>query len=124
MTRKNGPWLIPLPVLLAPALFTLPAPAADTPAPDAETWWSLRPIVKPTPPAIDSAKFSDWPRTPIDRFVLAKLLDKGLEPAAPADRRTLLRRVTFDLTGLPPTPEAVEAALGDESPDWYEKVVD
>ena len=67
---------------------------------------------------------ADWPRSPIDRFVLAKLEEKGLRPVAPADKRTLIRRVTFDLIGLPPTPEEVEAFLADDSPDAFAKVVD
>ncbi len=62
--------------------------------------------------------------TPIDRFLLAKLEAKGLKPAAEADRRTLIRRLTFDLIGLPPKPEEVEAFVADSSPDAYEKLVD
>jgi hypothetical protein len=89
-----------------------------------EPWWSLRPLAKPTPPAVHVKGADDWARAPIDRFILAKLQESGLAPAPPADRRTLLRRVTFDLIGLPPTPEAVEAFLTDRSPDAYEKVVD
>ena len=84
------------------------------------TWWSLRPISHPEPPATDST----WPRTPIDRFILAKLSEKGLRPSREADRRTLIRRLTFDLHGLPPTPEEVAAFLDDASPDAYEKLVD
>ncbi len=87
-------------------------------------WWSLQPVVKPAPPALDAAKYADWAINPIDRFVLVRLREKGLEPAPPADRRTLLRRVTFDLTGLPPTPEEIAAFSNDPAPDAYEKVVD
>ena len=65
-----------------------------------------------------------WPRTEIDRFILAALEARGLRPAPPADRRTLIRRATYDLTGLPPTPEEVEAFLADRSPDAFAKVVD
>src|SRR5262249_1995746 len=61
----------------------------------AETWWSLRPVVKPVPPPVRGPRYAGWVRNPIDHFILAKLLEKGLEPAPPADRRTLIRRVTF-----------------------------
>jgi mono/diheme cytochrome c family protein len=87
-------------------------------------WWSLRPIVKAAPPAVALPGFEEWARTPVDEFILANLREKGLHPAPPADRRTLLRRVTFDLTGLPPTEAEQQAFLADESPDAYEKVVD
>ena len=87
-----------------------------------ETWWSYRPLRKPAVPV--SVKFQDWAKNPIDRFVLAKLLEKGMEPAPAADRRHLLRRVYFDLSGLPPTPEEMDAFLKDAAPDAYEKVVD
>src|SRR5690242_717028 len=113
-----------VPLLLATGLVTSRAAAPAAPEKDAETWWSLKPIVRPIPPAVSSAKYADWPRTPIDRFILAKLLDKGLAPAPLADRRTLLRHLTFDLTGLPPTPEEIDAFLADDSPGAYEKVVE
>jgi mono/diheme cytochrome c family protein len=81
--------------------------------------WSLRPLTKPAAPPM-----KPWCRTPVDAFVLAKLEDKGFAPSPEADRRTLLRRVTYDLTGLPPTPEEMDAFLGDVSADAYEKAVD
>ncbi len=84
-------------------------------------WWSLQKLVRPTPPPVKNEK---WVRTPIDRFVLARLEEKGLEPAPEADRLTLLRRVTFDLTGLPPTPDEVDAFLQDSSANALEKKVD
>src|SRR5262249_58431583 len=65
-----------------------------------------------------------WPQTALDHFVLAKLEQKGLRPSATADRRTLLRRVTFDLTGLPPTPDEIDAFEADRSPDAFARVVD
>jgi hypothetical protein len=65
-----------------------------------------------------------WCRTPVDRFILSKIEAAGLAPMPPADRTTLIRRLTFDLTGLPPTPEGVNAFLHDESPDAYERVLD
>jgi len=84
-------------------------------------WWSLRPIGNPEPPVVKS---ESWVRNPIDRFVLTGLLSAGMAPAPEADRRTLLRRVTFDLTGMPPTPTEIDDFLADSRPDAYEHVVD
>jgi hypothetical protein len=78
-------------------------------------------VVKTIEPPADAA---GWCADPIDRFVQAKLRQHGLEPASPADKRTLLRRATFDLVGLPPTPEEVDTFLQDDSPDAFAKVVD
>jgi hypothetical protein len=80
--------------------------------------WSLRPLARPTVPRIEGAG------NPIDAFVLARLRRAGLRQAPPADRRTLIRRVAFDLTGLPPTPEEVQAFLADRRPDAFERLVD
>jgi mono/diheme cytochrome c family protein len=82
-------------------------------------FWSFREIESPTVPAAGS-----WGSTEIDRFVLAALEERGLEPVGPADRRQLIRRATFDLTGLPPTPEDVEAFVADTATDAFAKVVD
>ncbi len=84
-------------------------------------FWSFQPVRDPAPPAVRNPA---WARSDIDRFILAKLEAQRLRPAPEADRRTLLRRVTFDLTGLPPTPEEIEAFLSDPSPRAYEKVVE
>jgi mono/diheme cytochrome c family protein len=84
-------------------------------------FWSFRPVVAPELPKVRDAK---WARTPLDRFILAKLEEKGLAPVAAADRRTLIRRAYLDLTGLPPTPEDVEAFERDKSQDEFAKVVD
>ena len=84
-------------------------------------FWSFRPLSQPAVPEPES---TDRVRTDIDRFVLAKLEEKGLEPLGMADRRQLIRRATFDLTGLPPTPEEVEAFVDDTSPDAFETVVE
>src|SRR5262249_32784593 len=65
-----------------------------------------------------------WVQSPIDNFILAKLEQKGLKPAPPADRVTLLRRATFDLTGLPPTPKEIDDFLADQSPDAFTTDVD
>ncbi len=86
-------------------------------------WWSLRPLARPPVPALD-AESARWARTPIDAFLLAQLHEKGLSPAPEADRRTLIRRLAFDLTGLPPTPEEIDAFERDERPDAYERLVD
>jgi mono/diheme cytochrome c family protein len=86
-----------------------------------EKLWSLRPVIKPSAPKV---KLKRWVRNPIDAFVLAGLEAKKFKPAAPADRRTLLRRVTYDLTGLPPTAAEMDAFLADKSPFAYDKVVD
>ena len=82
-------------------------------------WWSLQPIVRPDVPAAGM-----FARSPVDRFVLARLGDAGLTPSPEAERRTLIRRLTFDLHGLPPTPEDVEQFVSDRSPDAYERLVD
>src|SRR6185437_6599102 len=80
--------------------------------------------VKPVRPAIPEVRPTDWPLNPIDHFILARLEQEGLKPAPSADRYTLIRRVSLDLTGLPPTPEQVDAFVNDTRPDAYERVVD
>jgi mono/diheme cytochrome c family protein len=85
------------------------------------SFWSFRPVKKP---AVPKVKAPAWIRTPVDAFILAKLEAKGLKPNPPADRRTLIRRATYNLTGLPPTPAQVDAFLNDKSPNAWEKVVD
>src|SRR5450631_2122763 len=94
--------------------------AADTFTQRQREFWSFQPIKPQTPPAV---KHTKWVRTPIDSFIVAKLEAKGVEPAAPAGRVALLRRATFDLIGLPPAPEEVDAFLADNSPQAFEKVV-
>lgn len=83
--------------------------------------WSLKPLAPFDPPAVEP---SEWRANPIDAFILQALQDAGLEPAPLADRRTLIRRASFDLTGLPPTPEQVRDFLEDDSPQAYERVID
>ncbi|MBS0205783.1 MAG: PSD1 domain-containing protein [Planctomycetes bacterium] len=87
----------------------------------AREFWSLRPIAVPSVPTV---KNTGWPRTDVDRFILAKLEQHGLNPAPDADKRTLIRRATYDLIGLPPTPEVVAAFLADDSPEAFSRVVD
>ena len=84
-------------------------------------FWSFQPVKQSAVPTVKSAA---WIKNPIDTFLLARLEAKGLKPAPPADRRTLIRRATFDLTGLPPTPEEVQAFVADKSPNAYAKLVD
>ncbi|HET6576170.1 MAG TPA: PSD1 and planctomycete cytochrome C domain-containing protein [Fimbriiglobus sp.] len=84
--------------------------------------WAFRPVTRPAVPIVTDPAFPV--RNPIDAFVLAKLRAAGLTPAAPADKRTLIRRVTFDLTGLPPTPTEIDAFLRDDSPGAYATVVE
>ena len=138
-------------LLLCAATFTWRSPAADpvvtadtenlapaSPAPDAgqsfesaheevpvtdddRLHWAFRPVSRP---ALPSVKHPGWCRTPIDRFILAALESRDLAPAPEADRLTLLRRLTFDLTGLPPAPDEIERYLADDAPDAYEQLVE
>ncbi len=88
---------------------------------DYQAHWAL---IAPKRPPLPAVKNAAWPRNPIDNFILAGLEKEGLTPAPEADRRTLARRASLDLTGLPPSPEAVEAFVNDPSPNAYEKYVD
>jgi hypothetical protein len=98
-----------------------PAPKGKKITSEDRAYWAYRPLTRPEPPRV---KNSAWVRNPIDAFVLAKLEDKGLTPAAPADRVALCRRVYFDLTGLPATPEQIDAFVNDQDPSAYEKLLD
>src|SRR5262249_39559607 len=98
---------------------------APPPAPydfeKARKHWSFRSVQDPEPPLIADQL---WNQTAIDRFIKAKLDEKGLKPVLRATKRALLRRATYDLTGLPPTPEEMDAFLKDASPRAFEQVVD
>ena len=83
-------------------------------------WWSFQPVQRPEVPRLDVP----WVRTPIDAFILQRLQDNGLTHATEADRRTLIRRLSFDLIGLPPTPEETQAFVRDPDPQAYERLVD
>ncbi|HWE40209.1 MAG TPA: PSD1 and planctomycete cytochrome C domain-containing protein [Isosphaeraceae bacterium] len=104
-----------------------PGPAADTSTPsspypdDARRHWAFQPVKKAAPPRVEG---SAWVDNPIDGFVLAKLEERRWTPAPDAEKREWLRRVTFDLTGLPPSPEEIDAFLDDRSALAYENVVD
>ncbi len=88
---------------------------------ESKKFWSFQPVKDPPPPAVKNNK---WPKNPIDRFVLARLEARNMTPNTPGDKRTLIRRATYDLTGLPPTPEEIQSFLADKSPAAFEKVVD
>lgn len=113
--------------LVASGLFTLTGLAASTSTspgsrftPAQRTFWAFQAVRRPALPAVRSSATAN----PIDAFILAKLASRGIAPNTPADRVTLLRRVSFDLIGLPPTPQEVDAFLSDQAPNAYEKVVD
>ncbi len=89
-------------------------------AESAESWWSFQPVARPDVPSHGEG----WARRPIDRFVARRLVEQGLSPVRGADRRVWIRRATYDLHGLPPSPREVEAFVRDDSPDAFEKVVD
>jgi hypothetical protein len=111
-------------LLLAGLCLALAAPGArpaDEPRKAGPDWWSLQPVRPPKPPAVKDAA---WPRNAIDAFVLAGLEARRLGPAPAADRATLIRRATFDLHGLPPTPAEIDAFVSDPSPGAWEKLVD
>jgi hypothetical protein len=94
---------------------------------DGATWpnhWAYEPLKNTAPPTFENAEDGHWCRTSIDQFILKELLSRGLRPSQEADRRTLIRRVYFDVVGLPPTPEEVDVFVNDASPDAYERVVD
>ena len=96
-------------------------PAAKSNAGKGKEWWAFK---TPTDPALPKVKDASWPQSALDHFILAKLESKGLKPAPRADRRTLIRRATYDLIGLPPTPEEIAAFVNDKAPDAFAKVVE
>ena len=119
--RMGAPWPEAAAAATASADLARPAtPRREATAAERD-FWSFRPLAAP---AVPEPARTDWARNEIDRFVLAKLEEKGLAPLGPADRRQLVRRATFDLTGLPPTPAEIDAFVADESPDAFEQVVD
>jgi hypothetical protein len=87
----------------------------------AREFWSFKPVQEPSIPSVQNVA---WPQGDVDRFLLAKMEEKGVTPVGPADKRTLIRRATYDLTGLPPTPQEVEAFVNDPSPTAFERVVE
>ncbi len=99
----------------------LPKDSSETVDAEALAHWAFQPVQNPRPPQVANPS---WLRTPVDAFTLSALEQRGWRPAGPANRRMLIRRVYFDLVGLPPDPDAVEAFVQDTSPDAYERVVD
>lgn len=96
-------------------------PGATEFTPDQKSFWAFQPLVTAQPPAVHNEA---WSQSPLDRFILAQLESAGLEPAPAADKRTLIRRATFDLHGVPPTVDEVNAFLADESPEAFARVID
>ena len=108
-----GRWLLWI------ALGTLFSTAA-APSPGSQAHWAFQPVVRPRLPDVRNIQ---WPQSPVDRFVLSRMEAEGLTPLPQAPRRVLIRRVTLDLTGLPPTPDEVEAFLADPEPDAFARIV-
>src|SRR6185295_12895249 len=123
--RGGAPWAeAPRPTATAAAAAATAKPAATASTyvikPEQRAFWSFQPLHTPAAPAVSH---QNWPKTDIDRFVLARLEKEGLTPVRFADKRTLIRRATLDLTGLPPTAEEIEAFEKDGSPDAFAKIV-
>ena len=119
--KEGVPWTSRPAPAPASAPSTAPAPAASRAIAAARRQWSNQPVVRPTVPSV---KDRNGIRNPVDAFIQARLESEGLRPAPEADRVTLIRRLTYDLTGLPPTPEEVDAFLADGARDAYERLVD
>jgi hypothetical protein len=98
------------------------APTNGSPASDRLDWWAFKPATRPPAPQLSGSKFSI--RNPVDNFILSKISEHHLVPSPEADRHTLIRRLSFDLTGLAPTLEEVDTFLSDSDPNAYEKLVD
>ncbi|HZT80321.1 MAG TPA: DUF1549 domain-containing protein, partial [Gemmataceae bacterium] len=118
---RKGAWAALACALLVGVSFARPEGGQAARSDDSSKPWALQP---PARPPLPSVQHTGWARNPIDLFVLAELEKAGLQPSPEAGRAALVRRATFDLTGLPPTPDEVQTAVRDPSPDWYEKVVD
>ncbi len=129
MMPPTGERLTPREIALLKAWIDAGANWPDTETTVAEakradkSWWSLQPLGIVEPP-MPKGISTTWAKSPIDRFIFAQLAARNLQPSPPSDRRTLLRRVSYDLTGLPPAPEEVESFVKDKDPRAYEKLVD
>src|SRR5262245_20729597 len=109
--KMGAPWPADAPVIGSRGKFT----------DQDRKFWAFQPVAHPQLPRV---KNESWPRNDVDRYILARLEGQGLTPVEPADKSTLIRRVTFDLTGLPPTPQEIDAFLTDDSPTAFARVVD
>jgi len=118
--RNSAPSVVILLLLLA-GIAVAELPGEDPITTDDREHWSFQPLQRPAVPDVNDA---GWCRTPVDRFILSELEERGLQPMPPADRQALLRRVTYDLTGLPPTPEELQSFLADDQPGAYQRIVD
>ncbi len=121
LSKARGLWLVLLSVAGTSATLRADPPGDAKIEASARTHWAFQPVKQP---AVPTVKNQSWVQSPIDAFILAKLEPTGMQPAQPADKRTLIRRATYDLIGLPPTPEEVAAFVADESPVAFATVVD
>ena len=122
---SGAPW--PLRDRAAHATIKSTSTLRSAPRPEDRAHWSLQPVRERTPPRLSASEdvaWSNWAFNPIDCFILKRLRDRGLVPAPEASRETLIRRITFDLTGLAPSPEEVDAFLADDAPLAYERLVE
>jgi hypothetical protein len=121
--KAGVPWTAGVDLTPAVLAETPASGRPDPPTPEAarKSFWAFQPVKRPPLPAV---KDSAWVRNPVDAFILAKLEAKGFKPAPPADKVSLIRRATYDLTGLPPTPAEIDAFVADQSTNAYEKVID
>jgi len=124
MNKRRALLAIAFSVLLPTVGGSDPPPADDAPASSPRQFWSFRPLRVQPPPRFDAEVDRRWLRTRLDRFILARLHEQRLAPSESATRRTLIRRLAFDLVGLPPTPAEIEQFLADRSPDAWERLVE
>ncbi|HEX3446758.1 MAG TPA: PSD1 and planctomycete cytochrome C domain-containing protein, partial [Isosphaeraceae bacterium] len=125
--KRGAPWGIQTPVATANAADAKPSDKSDQLSREEyqkrARFWSFQPIKQVTPPALKTGPL-DWARNPIDQFIQSAMTEHGLAPSPEADRRTLIRRLSFDLLGLPPSPTEVAAFVADAGADAYERLVD
>lgn len=118
---RIAPPLALIPLTLLTVLSAAPVGSTDVFTPAQKKHWAFQKVVRPQLPAVTN---QSWVVNPVDAFILSKLEAKGILPSSVADKATLIRRITFDLIGLPPTPDEVQMFVNDRSPDAFERVVD